>query len=212
MSGTTRTPGSFYSSRRDVPINFSSTRSTPPSFRPSEDEIFPYQPHESLLDNPSRWQDALSDEDGGHDLDNVQNRNPHFSTSASSTSAVFRNDCFHSPLQSTSVHNQPVVPPSRIVAMLQQQQELLQKLLSQQEEMKAQQNILSHKVAKLEENFHTSSCSSSPAASRKVKNRVTRDLKVVTTLLLLFKVYYLHLYTEQCCSCTRQSGRRVYAV
>ena len=51
--------------------------------------------------------------------------------------------------------------------------------------MKAQQNILSHEVAKLEENFHSSSCSSSPAASRKVKNRVTRDLTVSCDHLII---------------------------
>ena len=65
--------------------------------------------------------------------------------------------------------------------MLQHQQELLQKMFEQQEEMKFQQKVLSQKLTKLEEEFHSSSCSSSPAAFRKTKNRVTRDLTVSKT-------------------------------
>ena len=53
--------------------------------------------------------------------------------------------------------------------------------------MRAQQNILSQKVAKLEENFHSSSCFSSPAVSRKVKDRVTRDLTVSCEPLIIIQ-------------------------
>ena len=62
--------------------------------------------------------------------------------------------------------------------MLQHQQQLLQKVFEQQEEMKFQQRVLSQNLTKLEEEFHSSSCSSSPAASRKTKKRVNRDVTV----------------------------------
>ena len=54
------------------------------------------------------------------------------------------------PLQSTTIHNQPLpgLHQSGVLAMLQQQQELLQKVLKQQEEMKTQQTALSKKIGK----------------------------------------------------------------
>lgn len=168
-----RTPRNFYSARRDAARRCSSG-STFSGYRPSEEaEILPYQPHESLFDNPARRLDSVSDEDidegGGYDL---QDENSRFSTMTTSVARAPH----RAPLQSTTVHNQPT---NGVFAMLQHQRELLQKVLSQQEEMKVQQSVLSQKLAKLEEDFrNSSSCSSSPTVSRKGKNRVTRDLTV----------------------------------
>ena len=206
LSVMSRTPRNFYSARRDVARRCLNTGSTSSGFRLSEEaEALPYQPHESLFDNPSRRHDSVSDENGdegagrGYDLDTcLQDESSHFSTSTSATARA----PVRAPLQSTTVHNQPFLHTNGVLAMLQHQQQLLQKVLSQQEEMKIQQNLFSQKIAKLAEDFCSSSCSSSPVASRKVKNRVTRDRTVRTVVNVTMKFILctslhrtkLHLY------------------
>ena len=157
----------FYSGRRvprrsqdSVPgASFSLYRSDDPS---------PYQPRETLMENPSRRH---------VNIPGVENENfDEESQFCLSSPGISR-----SPLTTTTVHNvqQPPGPLNQngIVAMLQQQQELLQKVLQQQEEMQAQQTMFSQKIARLEDEIRSSSCSSSPSLKRG-KNRVTRDLTV----------------------------------
>lgn len=114
------------------------------SFR---EEALPYQPRESPFNNPSRRQ-IYSDED---DVEgDIGEENSH---SFEATGVRFP---IRTPLQSTTLHNQPLtgLHTNGLLAMLQQQQELLQKLVKDQEEMKSQQTLLNKKVAKLEENFN----------------------------------------------------------
>ena len=165
-SGSSRTPRHFYGSRRDVQRRcLNSPRLPASSFNCADPaETLPYQPNESLLEDPSRLQEDVPGVEDNEEF----NENGQLYSSCLSFS--------RSPLTSTTVHNvRPAPPPmhqSGVIAMLQQQQALLQKVLQQQEEMKAQQSVLSKK---LEDEIHSSSCSSSPV-SRKGKNRVTRDL------------------------------------
>ena len=115
------------------------------NFRHSE-EIIPYQPHESLFENQSRWQ-VHSEEGDVDSYDSILDENCHFSPSTSSTAATAQLPV-RSPLQSTTIHNQPLtgIHQSGVLAMLQQQQELLQTVLKQQQELKSEQ---SKKMARL---------------------------------------------------------------
>ena len=152
-----RTPRHFYGGRRDVPRRCLNSSRSPPSsfFRPSDP--LPYRPNESLLENPSRLQEDVP---GMEDDEVLDENEAQFYPSPLSSAPISR-----SPLTSSAVHNvrQPPLNQSGVMAMLQQQQALLQKVLQQQEEMKVQQSVLSQKLAKLEDEIHSSSCSSSPA-------------------------------------------------
>ena len=65
-----------------------------------------------------------------------------------------------SPPTTTTVHNVQPAPPMHQSGMI----AMLQKVLQQQEQMKAQHSVLSKKLAKLEDEIHSSSCSSSPVS------------------------------------------------
>ena len=119
MSGS-RTPRSFYSARSDARRR---CLNAPSNFRHSE-EFIPYQPHESLFENPSRQQ-VHSEEEDVDSYDSILDENCHFSPSTSSTAATAQL-AVRSLLQSTTIHNQPLtgIHQSGVLAMLQQQQEL----------------------------------------------------------------------------------------
>ena len=123
-------PRNFYSARRDA------ARCLSTDFR----DALPYQLRESLYDNPSGRQVHSDEEDFVGDI--VDENSPSFATSVRLS--------VRTPLQSTTIHNQPLpgLHQSGVLAMLQQQQELLQKVLKQQEEMKTQQTALSKKIGK----------------------------------------------------------------
>ena len=155
MSGSSRTPRHIYGGRRDVPRRYlNSPRLPASSFNRAETaETLPYQPNDSPF-----WMICLGCENvPGVEDDEEFDENRQLYSSGLSYS--------RSPLTTNTVHNVRLATPmlqSGVIAMLHQQLALLQKVLQQQEEMKAQQSVLSKKLAKLEDDIHSSSCSSSP--------------------------------------------------